>query len=232
MIHVTKQHPLKPISLSFREGKQPPAFEVDALKRYKKAHDETWKRKLWYETQKGHLMLLRSDIGELSYEIFMLGEKLEVFEEALGIRDPADAPALELGSEVDLNAFFDRTLQHNQAVQQLHKQAVEASTRYNEAVASLYEDDYLIDPMYFDILHELYQRYEEVEVDIVSLDKDHQDFLGAYGEVNKLREEYMQQGQQVFEAYTQLLDDSEDVYRRADVVQDELDELMDGKNPD
>lgn len=122
MIHVTKQHPLKPI--------------------------------------KGHLMLLSSDVGELSYEIFTPGERLEVF-----------------------------------------------------------EDDCLIDPMYFDILHELYQHYEEVEVDIVSLDKDHQGFLEAYGEVDKLREEYMQQGQQVFEAYEQLLDDSEDVYRRVDIVQ-------------
>lgn len=177
-------------------------------------------------------MLLSSDISELSYEIFTLGEKLEVFEEALGIREPTDTPALDRTSDFDLNAFFDRIFQHNQSVQQLHKQMVEASTIYNEAVASLFEDDYLIDPMYFDILHELYQRYEEVEVDIVSLDKDHQGFLEAYGEVDKLREEYMQQGQQVFEAYEQLLDDSEDVYRRADIVQDSLDEMMDGMSAD
>lgn len=229
MKHVTKQHPLKPIRLSFEEGKQPPAFEVEALKRYKKAHDETWKRKMWYETQKGQLMLLGSELAELSYEIFDLGERLEPFEEALGIGEPSVLPAFEYDSDFDLNALFDRILQHNQAVQQLHKQMVEASTIYNKAVASLYEDDYLIDPVYFDVLDELYRRYEEVEVDIVSLDKDHQDFLGAYGEVDKLREAYMQQGQQVFEAYAQLIDDSEEVYKRADVVQDQLDEMMDGK---
>jgi len=229
MKHVTKQHPLKPISLSFHESKQPPPFEVAALKRYKKAHDETWKRRMGYETQKGQLMLLSSEITELSYEIFDLGERLEVFEEALGIGEPTDPPAWDRDSDFDLNAFFERIVQHNGAVQQLHRQIVAAATQYNKTVASLYDDDYMIDPMYFDILHELYQRYEEVEVDIVSLDKDHQDFLGAYGEVDKLREEYMQKGQHVFEAYEQLIDDSENVYGRADAVQDRLDELMDGK---
>lgn len=229
MKHVTKQHPLKPISLSFHEGKQPPPFEVEALKRYKKAHDETWKRKMGYEAQKGQLMLLDSEIAELSYEIFDLGERLEVFEEAVGIGEPASPSAWDRESDFDLNAYFERILQHNQAVQQLHGQIVAAATQYNKAVAGLYDDDYMIDPMYFDILHELYQRYEEVEVDIVSLDKDHQDFLGAYGEVDKLREEYMQLGQNVFEGYAQLIDESENVYQRADAVQDGLDAMMDGK---
>ncbi|WP_262249772.1 hypothetical protein [Parapedobacter soli] len=229
MQHVTKQHPLKPISLSFHEGKQPPAFEVEALKQYKKAHDETWKRKMGYEAEKGQLMLLDSEIAELSYEIFCLGERLEVFEEAVGIGEATDPSAWDRESDFDLNAFFDRILKHSQAVQQLHGQIVAAATQYNKTVASLYEDDYLIDPMYFDILNELYRRHEEVEVDIVSLDKDHQDFLGAYGEVDKLREEYMQLGQDVFERYAQLIDDSEHVYKRADIVQDRLDEMMDGK---
>lgn len=226
MKHVTKQHPLKPISLSFQEGKQPPAFEVEALKRYKKAHDETWKRKMEYETRKGQLMLLNSEIAELSYEAFDLGERLVVFEEAAGIDRPAGSPAADTDWDFDLNALFDRILQHNRAVQQLHSQLVAAAAQYNKTVAGLYEDDYLIDPMYFDILHEVYKRYDEVEVDTVSLDRDHQEFLGAYGEVNNLREAYMQLGQEVFEGYGQLIDDAENVYKRADAVQDWLDKVM------
>ena len=229
MKSVTRDHPLKPIRLSFKEGKQAPAFEVEALKKYKKAHDETWKRRITYVAEKDRLLLLRSEMTDLSYELFDLGEQLAVFEEALGLTQLDEISRVELGPRYDINLLFDRIEQHNRAVQRLHKAMVKASNRYNKAVAALYEDDYMIDPMYFDILHELFQRHEEVEVDIVSLDKDHQDFLEAYGEVEKLCEAYMQQGQGVFESYAGLLEDAEDLYRRANAVQDGIDTMMDGE---
>ena len=229
MKNVAKEHPLKPIRLSYREGIQAPAFEVEALKKYKQAHDETWKRRIAYVAEKDRLMLLRGELAELSYELFDLGEQLSVFEEVLGITELNETDQIKIGPDYDMNRLFDRVEQHNRSLQRLHKAMVKASDRYNKAVARLYEDNFMIDPMYFDILHELFQRHEEVEVDIVSLDEDHQSFLEAYRQVDRLREEYMEYGQHVFESYEQLLEEAEDLYRRANAVQDGIDEMMDGK---
>ena len=228
MKNVAKEHPLKPICLSYREGFQAAAFEVEALKKYKKAHDETWKRRITYVTEKDRLMLLKSELAELSYELFDLGEQLSVFEEALGITVLNEIDRIKIGSDYDVNRLFDRVEQHNRSLQRLHKAMKKAAARYNKAVANLYEDNYMIDPMYFDILHELFQRHEEVKVDIVSLDQDHQAFLEAYHEVKKLREAYMLYGNQVFSSYEQLLEDAEDLYMRTNAVQDGIDEMMDG----
>lgn len=225
MKSVAKAHPLKPIHLSFKKGKQAPPFEVEALKKYRKAHDETWKRRITYIAEKDKLLLLRAEMADLSYEMFDLGEQLEVFEEALGLLQRDETNIVTLGPDYDINLLFERIEQHNRAVQKLHTAMVKAANRYNKAVASLYEDDYIIDPMFFDILHEVYRRHEEVEVDIVSLDKDHQDFLKAYGEVEKLRDEYMRTGQNVFESYADLLGDAEDLYCRAGAVQDGIDTI-------
>lgn len=228
MRHTTKQHPLKPINLSFQENRQPPAFEVEALRQYKKAHDETWKLKVQCQSRIGQLMLLQSEIDDLYFEKFSLEQQLEIFEEALGIGGPAVLPAFDQEIIMDLGGFFDNTVRHNKALQELHTQVVDASSRYNEAIANLYEDDFLIDPMYFDVLSQVYQRYEEVEVDTVSLDRDHQEFLEAYGEVHDLREEYMGVGQRVFDGYSRLHHESEDLYRRSEIVSDRIDEEMGG----
>ena len=227
MKSITRDHPLKPICLSFKMGKQAPPFEVEALKKYKKAHDETWKRRITYIAEKDRILLLKAEMADLSYELFDLGEQLEVFEEALGLPLPGGTSPMPLGPNYDINLLFERIEQHNRTMQEFHTTIVKAANHYNKTVASLYEDDYIIDPMYFDILHEVYRRYEEVEVDTVSLDKDHQDFLGAYGEVRKLREDYMQFGQQVFDSYAGLLGDAEELYRRAEAVQDGIDTMTD-----
>ena len=230
MKSVARIHPLKPIHLSFKMGKQAKPFEVEALKKYRKAHDETWKRRITYIAERDKLLLLQAEMAELSYEMFDLGEQLEVFEEALGFSERDETNITTLGPDYDINLLFERIEEHNRAMQELHTHIVEAATRYNKEVSSLYEDDFLIDPMYFDILHEVYRRYDEVEVDTVSLDKDHQDFLEAYAEVKRQHEDYMQVGQRVFDSYADLLDDAEELYRRAEAVQDGIDAMTDDED--
>ncbi|MFB2119294.1 hypothetical protein [Parapedobacter sp. 2B3] len=74
-----------------------------------------------------------------------------------------------------------------------------------------------------DLIHQVFRQYEEVSVDIVTLDRDQQEFFGAVGEVTDLQSEYFDYGEAVLDLYTALHERSEKIYRRTERLNDHID---------
>lgn len=69
------------------------------------------------------------------------------------------------------------------------------------------------------LIHQVFRHYDDVSVDIISLDRDQQEFFGVLGHIRKLQSEYFDYGSEVSEQYTRVHHESEETYRRALRVQ-------------
>src|SRR5690606_38587313 len=90
--------------------------------------------------------------------------------------------------------FFDKIVDHNKKMQDIHSKVAKYARLYNDAIAKLHEDTFLIERHYFHLFREVFQRHEEVQVDTVSLDADYQEFLRT--------------GDEVFDAYAYLYEEN------------------------
>ncbi len=110
-------------------------------------------------------------------------------------------------------------------MQDIHSKVAKYARLYNDAIAKLHEDTFLIERHYFHLFREVFQRHEEVQVDTVSLDADYQEFLRMYNEVDELFKDYMATGDEVFDAYAYLYEENEAFYKRAEILQREVKDI-------
>ncbi|NGM61205.1 hypothetical protein G5B30_04645 [Sphingobacterium sp. SGG-5] len=215
---IVKEHPLKDIVLEFDQDITPPSYEQEALQHYYNAHDKTWAMKERAEAMMKRLEEAKNTVEDLNLRRLGMEQELEILEDWLGVAQMEDIPYFDESITIDINGFFEVSLKHNDELQALYEVVNDLTTAYNKDIDNLYEDDYLIDPMYFDVLDDVYKHYEEVSVHIVSLDDDHQAFLGEYGTVSKSFFQYLDLGEEVFERYRVLVEVTQRVYDRVGIV--------------
>ncbi len=215
---VVKKHPLKDIILDFDLDITPPPFEVEALNYYYEAHDKTWTIKQHAMDMEKRLEEANAIIEDLVLRRLGIEQELEILEDWLGVAELEDIPYFEESITIDINVFLTSCLKHNEDLNQLYEKVDAITSTYNRDVENIYEDDYLIDPMYFDTLDDLYPRYDELSVHTVSLDDDHQEFLGTYSKVSELFFHYMDMGGELFDRYGTLVEVCQSLYYRVEDV--------------
>lgn len=231
MIHtIVKNHPLRDIVLDFDDAIAPPDFEQEALAHYYRAHDLTFALRLEAADRMSRMKAADDRIADLLLRRLTIEQDLDFLEDALGIAPLSVTDFFEGELTIELDDFYARTLQHNDDLNALYSTIEELTNQYNSDIEKIDEDDYLIDPMYFEVLSPLYSRYEELSVHTVSLDDDYQDFLGAYNEVSDAYFAYTDFANVVFQRYADLVSFSDAIYRRVERVQDAFDEKMGGKS--
>ncbi|PRD52604.1 hypothetical protein [Sphingobacterium gobiense] len=70
------------------------------------------------------------------------------------------------------------------------------------------------------LIHQVFRHYNTVSIDIVSLDRDQQDFFEVISDIRKLQQAYFDYGKEVSEQYTRIHHASEEVYQRTLRVQE------------
>src|SRR5690606_35566954 len=91
----------------------------------------------------------------------------------------------------------------------------------------IYEKESWIDEGLWDDIHEIYRNYLQAQVDIVTLDRDQEEFRGALSEVFDFQNTYMEYGETIFEAYNELQKRADESYRRAETVNKALNDMQD-----
>lgn len=215
---IVKKHPLRDIILDFDDKIVPLLFEQEALQSYYEAHDKTWEIKDHVSNIENKLQAADDTIEDLSFRRLGIEQELEILEDWLGVTELEDKELFDGEITIDIGAFFAICDKHNTDIQELYEQVINLTETYNHDVENIYEDDTVIDPDYFNALNELYPRYEELSVHTVSLDDDHQAFLEEYGKVEERFFHYTALAREVFDKYKSLVDTTQAVYRRIEVV--------------
>lgn len=89
----------------------------------------------------------------------------------------------------------------------------------------IYEKEGWINEALWNDIHLIYKNYLGAQVDIVSLDRDQEEFREVLAEVNDLQDNYNEYGEVIFNSFNALDTRSQECYKRAEIVNKGLDEL-------
>ncbi len=220
MKEIVKEHPLRPIILRFDLTKKAPDFEKKGLEAYYRMHDSTWDMRTKLLQHKDELQRLQWRIDELGTLLLPMEHDLQLLEFAVKLRDPNHIPLPKTTGtfSISYSGFADQIRTHNEAIIAFYPELRAAWDWFDAHADFIYENESWIEEDVHILLHEIYQHYEEVSVDIVSLDRDEQEFYGAYAEVQKIQTDYFDYGNEVFKAYKALHSLATAIYHRAERV--------------
>lgn len=229
MKEIVKEHPLRPIVLRFDLDKPLLDFEKKGLHAHYLMHDLTWDMLQQLKAHHNALEEIDIKISELEYLLLPIEQELDILEVFLRIKDPAVLPFDEKDGEaevtIDIGDFFQDVVQHNQCLQDMHAGIHAEYDWFDNHFDRIYEQESWIDKGLWDDIHQIYRNYLEAQVDIVTLDREQEEFKGVLTEVFDYQDIYMDYGDSVFAAYNELHKRSEEVYRRAEVVNSKLTDL-------
>ncbi len=228
MKEIVKEHPLRAIILRFDLSKNAPDFETKGLEAYYAMHDSTWQMRTQLSEHHNELIALIDEIAGLEFSLLPIEQELEFMEVVVGVRDPAELPVVEGRFTINPSEVGDTVEAHSNAMKAFYPKVKAAWDWFDKHADFIYEKESWVAEGLHDLIHPIYSRYEEVSVDIVSLDRDQQEFYGAYAEVEQLQKAYFDCGDHAFEDYDRRLKRANETYRRFEVVDKLINERFGG----
>ncbi|TYR33906.1 hypothetical protein FXV77_16845 [Sphingobacterium phlebotomi] len=218
MKEIVKEHPLRPIILQFDLKKKALDFEIKALEAYYRMHDRTWETKQNLLRHKDAFLEIDVKTAELEYRLAPIKQQLDFIEAAFKLVDNVELPDMGERFTIDIVDFYTAVDSHNEDLRELHKQITTEMQWFDNWADHIYEKEDWFDEQDDEgdkLIHQVFRHYNDVSVDIVSLDRDQQEFFGIIGTTRNLQQQYFEYGEEVSEQYNRVHYASEEVYQRA-----------------
>ena len=213
---VVTHHPFRTIELEYDRQITPPPFEKQALKKYFHMHDEVWRLKTLREDYEPRLNKAIAQIAELRAAIYPIEQEIDILEVVTGLREDDPMPEFSGSLTLKPDSMLEATRKHNEALSELYELINRCTEEYNSFLKAFEEFEAWFEEFDDGPLSELYKRWEELSVHTVSLDDDHQAFLGDWAPIIEAEREYFEHASEAFEAYAELVDASNTLYRRVE----------------
>jgi len=220
---IVREHPLKDIILEYDESKEQPDFEKEALAIYYEAHDELYALKQRLELLIPGLSEANDKIADLYMSALTLEQSLDIVEDALGLSDGTNIPEISEEITIDVTGLFEEIEKHHDAFQQLYLKIDDLTQKYNYEMdlmdpADEYQENWPIHNRYFTVFDDVFPRYEELSVNIVSVDDDQEAFRRLYGELMGLYNSNLEFAEEIFQGYRVLYDLVDPMYERTSIA--------------
>lgn len=227
MKEIVREHPLRPIILRFDLDKPQLEFEAKGLAAHYRMHDLAWDMQQQLREHYEVLTDLDIRLSELDYRLDAIVYNLNILEGFLQIRDPASLPPDEYNKEVVINVaeFFSEVIDHSKMMEDIHKPIRAEFDWFKAYFDMIYEKESWIDQALWDDVHQIYRNYQDAQVDIVTLDRDQEEFRGVLAEIDQLEDAYREYGDTVWGMYKRIHAKADDCYRRCEAVDKGFDEL-------
>lgn len=228
---IVRPHNLKDIVLVFDESKPQPDFEKEALELYYEAHDVVYDLKLRLDKFAADATNAHDQVADLYMEALALEQSLDIVEDSLGLSDGANIPEIATDFSINVTDLFQELEVHNRTMQNLHTLIEDLSSQYDYEIGLMdpedeYQENWPIHSRYYDMFYPVFPRYEELSVDIVSVDDDQQDFLRAAGEIIDAYQVNLDFAEEVFESYNNLYALVDPIYQRAGIAMGVMEQKM------
>lgn len=230
MKEIVREHPLRSIILNFDLDKPQLEFEKKGLDAHYLMHDLTWNMQQQLKAHYQALEEIDIQIAELEYLLLPIEQDLDILEVFLRIQDPSVLPFDEKDDNtqitINLEDFYKGVSYHNQRIQDLHDEVSKEYHWYMQHFDMIYEkESWIVDTLWDDI-HQIYRNYLQAQVDIVTLDRDQEEFREALSEVFDYQDIYREYSETLFNAYNELQKRSEGNYRRTEIVNQALNKMQ------
>lgn len=211
MKKIIKEHPLRPIVLSFDLSKKALPFEITALEAYYRSHDLTYETLQNLQEHQDELFLLDAKFTDLQSDIYRTGLQVEEMRGTLAkkgevsVHSSSEATAVKrLFQKLELELrLIEKKLN---AVAQHFVKEMQWYTTWCDYI---YDNESWLTDSSPGLLLDIYTQYNDVSVDIISLDRDQEEFHKTYGRVYDLHLTYQEYGKQVAFTFNSTRDDFE-----------------------
>ncbi|MFD2970230.1 hypothetical protein [Sphingobacterium bambusae] len=189
------KHALRTIILRFDRQKKAPAFETLALRYFQELHDRTLQLK--QQVLRGRraafpFTLLIEDVEELLEQAESMLQQLSVM-----LPEHREKQTVE---EQLRKLLHDIPQQQGEFVQDL----IRETQQFYQYDSDLQQYEQWMEETAFPQFHQVFQRYQECAIDIVSFDRDLEDFKGVLGAVKRQEEKYFDSMNELIERYDDL----------------------------
>ncbi len=220
-------HPFRDITLAYDRGKPQGERELATLAQYVELHDRVWKLKVMRQGYEPRLAEAALRIDGLRDSLHPIERRVEVMELGLGLRAADGPPPFEGKLTMKLNDFYDDSDRFNDGIHGLYGLIKQVTEEHNRFLDEYNAFDGWFEAFNDGPLYEIFQDWETVSVDTVSLDRDHQAFLEAWGPVWQAEDDYFARAAAAFAAYDDLIRVSDALFLRVKRVQAALDGIID-----
>ncbi|SFS33468.1 hypothetical protein [Sphingobacterium wenxiniae] len=206
-------HPLRTIILRFDPAKEAPEFETLALESFRELHDRMWE--IQQRIQQGRrrafpFTLLIEDAEELFRQAKDKFKHLKVMIPENPEKETVWAQLKDLLSKINehLLGFIDELINET-----------EAFYAYDDYI---FEYDQWMNDVAFPQFDEVFKRYEECAVDMVSFDRDLDDFKGVLSAVKRQESKYYDMMNEAIEHYSELNEEMANLFEEVEDFDPEL----------
>lgn len=219
---ITK-HQLRTIILQYDTDKEAPEFETQALTTYYEMHDRVW---IWME----RLRIAREKIPQLEFRL----EKVEeVWEEAkqklehllVMIPENPERPRVKM----QLKMFTEEL---NDIVCDFVPDLIDQAADFYEYDTFTVEEDTWLNDVAFKQFSAIFDDYKSCKVDMVSFDRDLDDFKGILGHQRKREGKYYETMNALIDRYDELNNKIDALYDRIGEYDDNLLEFFAKERPE
>jgi hypothetical protein len=219
MKNITIDHPLRTISYQAHDDRYPLNHETQALDNYRLAHDQAWRMKLLFEKEKGEAQLALINLHKLDEERHEFNNMFDFYKEQIDFSSKSLHTELEVGFQVELRNFYNSVIEQHRKLVQFYDVIGTRDREYAIITDTYFRGEKPIDPLHFEVLDSVFRHHEDMHVDVVSLDKDLQQFLAVLTDVYLLLDSYIQQYNILYTAYSDILQKTAQLTKDVQVLQ-------------
>lgn len=217
-------HPLRNIELLYHRDRPQPGWEKETLANYIRIHDEVWRLKTMREEYEHRLDKAIAHSNDIFYALRPYIQRLHVLEAVAGIVESVHARPLDSSGvfHIDMDDFRTNKNRINDDKAVLIREMSRCEEEYNTFIHAFEAFDAWFEAFAEGQLHEIYQRYDEVSVDTVSLDRDHQNLLEEWQPITYAEWLYKDKALSAFFEYAEVVEITDNFSEDVDVMENAL----------
>jgi hypothetical protein len=141
----------------------------------------------------------------LDEERYEFSNMFDFYKEQIDFSSKSLHTELEVGFQVELRNFYNSVIEQHRKLVQFYDVIGTRDREYTTITDTYFRGEKPIDPLHFEVLDSVFRHHEDMHVDVVSLDKDLQQFLAVLTDVYLLLDSYIQQYNILYTAYSDIL---------------------------
>lgn len=204
---IVVKHPLRELTYQTQDTGFPSQIEIDALEKYRRAHDEAWRMKLRFEKERGEVLLAQIEVNKLNENMEDLERIRKHYLREIDFTDETALRDLYSKLQIEIRDFYNQAQQQRPAVVKFFDRIGPLNQAYTDIINTYIRklDKKPLDPLQFNALDDIFRFHDDMEVEIDSLDKDLQAFLQVLTDIYTLLDDYLEQYNVLHTAYSNAL---------------------------
>ena len=215
---IVVKHPLRELVYQSKGPGFPSQIEINALEKYRQAHDEAWRMKLRFEKERGEVLLAQIEVNKLNENMEDLDGIRKHYLREFDFNDEAALRDIYSKLQIEIRDFYNQARQQRPAVVKFFDRIGPLNQAYTDIINTYIrkQDKKPLDPLQFNVLDDIFHFHDDMEVEIDSLDKDLHEFLQVLTDIYTLLDDYLEQYNVLHTTYSKALQRSVEL---ADAVQ-------------